>query len=608
MSSRISQQPGCGKEMRKVARTHVICPQGELRVVRRSSMNRKGHCQGPGAGVGGLRLANDRRGGARRSLAIFSPPGERPRRVHNKKRLVVQSSSFDQLGLNPSLTRAVEAELWLKPTEIQRRAIPALLDGADVWAEAPTGSGKTAAFALPLLQRLMEAEPRRPGRFAAAVVLSPTRELAVQTSGVIRSLLTYTHADTAATGPNLRSSVLHGGVSINPQLRDLTRGVDVLVATPGRLLDVVEQNGISLAETRMLVLDEADKLLNPAFAAELDAVLELLPGDFNLNTALGSDDDVDDSGAEDGLIQACLFSATFPYKTRAAAARLFRGRSPLRISPSLPDRRDGGGGGASEPVPVAGTTAVDKYKVGAVVETITERVIRVDARDRTSLLAHLAKEEGWDRILCFVGSQYRTEHVTQKLWKRGITAAALHGGLTQEVRAARLAGFNTTGANPARVLVATDVAARGLDVKGLPTVVNYDLPRSTAEYTHRVGRTGRAGMQGVAVSFVTANDVGHFELIEKRHGGDKLEREVVAGFEPKDYASPMRAATPAGGGADGALDVVGVVQGVTHSKLGLAHDRMHGGVKGKRKSKKDKLREAAVASAAAAAAGDDEGE
>lgn len=583
--------------MRKVASPRVIYPQGELRVVGRSSMIRKGHCQD--FGVGGLRLAIDKRGRARRSLTVLSPQGERPRRVHNKMGLVVQSSLFGQLGLNPSLTRAAEAELWLKPTDIQRRAIPALLDGADVWAEAPTGSGKTAAFALPLLQRLMEAEPRRHGRYAAALVLSPTRELAVQTSGVIRSLLTYTHADTAATGQNLRTSVLHGGVSINPQLRDLTRGVDVLVATPGRLLDVVEQNGISLSETHVLVLDEADKLLHPAFSAELDAILELLPGDFNLNTSLGSDDAVDDLVVADSLIQTCIFSATFPYKTRAAAARLFRGRSPLRISPSLSDWRQGVGGGASMPVPMAETTAADKYKIGAVVEAITERVIRVDARDRTSLLAHLAKEEGWDRILCFVGSQYRTEHVTQKLWKRGITAAALHGGLTQEVRAARLAAFNVTGAKPARVLVATDVAARGLDVKGLPTVVNYDLPRSTADYTHRVGRTGRAGMKGVAVSFVTANDVGHFELIEKRHGGGKLEREVVAGFEPKDRASPMRAATPAAEGGDGAMDVVGVVPGVTHSKLGLAHDRMHGGVKGKRKSKKDKLREAAAAAASA---------
>jgi superfamily II DNA/RNA helicase len=390
---------------------------------------------------------------------------------------------------------------------------------------------------------------------------------------------------------------VHNPRATTPQLRDLTGGVDVLVATPGRLLDVVDQYGVSLSETCVLVLDEADKLFSPAFKKELDQVLELLPGGFNLNTALGSDD-VDDADKHIGppLIQVCLFSATFPYKTRATAKRLFRGRSPLRISRTgMSGQCDGDEGGESVSLPGAEMTAADKYKVGAVAETITQRAIRVDAHERNSLLAHLAKEEGWDRILCFVNTQYSAERVTRKLLKRGITAAPLHGGLTQDVRDATLAGFAKTGANPARVLVVTDLAGRGLDVKGLPAVVNYDLPRSTADYTHRVGRTGRAGTSGVAVSFVTVNDINHFELIEKRHDGIKLEREVVPGFEPKDEdRDPGRVAALVVEDGDGATDAMGAVPGIIHSRLGLAHDRMHGGVKGKGKSKKDKLREAAA--------------
>lgn len=475
--------------------------------------------------------------------------------------------TFSGLGLDVDLVHAAAQQGWRTPTDVQSRTIPHLLGGADIWAVAPTGSGKTAAFVLPLLQRLrlLSTEQLQKERHcASALILSPTRELALQLTSVLEEV---SKGLPALPSGFLRAEVLHGGVPIDQQVLALERGVDIVVATPGRLLDAAQCNAILLDRVRILVLDEADRLLSPAFAKEIDMVLRELP---ELET--------DELGTAPKAMQACLFSATFPFRTRARANKLLRGRQPVRIAPA----------GAN----ISGEVK-DKYQTGPVAETILQRVIRVDKRDRTSVLRHLADTEGWGRILCFVSTKYSADHVAQKLRRKDYAAAALHGGHPQEVRESTLERFED---GRLKILVATDVAARGLDLHGLPVVFNYDLPRSTEDFTHRVGRTGRAGARGVAVSLVTVDDEAHYSLIEMRHGGARIEREVVAGFEPKDQLSAARAPFDRLAGLADAE--VGVVPGVRHSSLGLAHDRLHGGIKGRRKSKKDKLREQAAAAAA----------
>jgi superfamily II DNA/RNA helicase len=414
--------------------------------------------------------------------------------------------SFSVLGLSEPLCRAVAGKDYATPTPIQAAAIPAILRGGDVWASAPTGSGKTAAYVLPVLQRLAAA-PRGPGRFARALILAPTRELAAQVGESVRRYGRY-------LSPPLKTLVVYGGVSINPQLMALGGGADVLVATPGRLLDLIDHHAVSLSAVTVVVLDEADRLLALGFAAELARLVALLPE----------------------TRQSLLFSATFPPEVEVLAQGLLR--DPRRI--------------ALAPEP---THAPD----------IHQRVFEVDAPRRTQLLRNLVELEGWSRVLVFVATKYATEHVADKLRRAGLVADALHGELSQGGRTAALADFKS---GQTRILVATDVAARGLDITGLPAVVNYDLPRSPADYTHRIGRTGRAGESGVAVSFVTADTHDHFRLIEKRHGLS-LPREQPAGFEPEIPATPRRPATAGGG------------------------------VKGSRPNKKDKLRAAAARAAAA---------
>ena len=504
-------------------------------------------------------------------------------------------TSFTDLGLRPHLAAAATEQRWVTPTPIQRAAIPAILRGDNVWAEAPTGSGKTASFAMPLLDRLCEAiPPRRRGRDVRVLVLTPTRELAVQTAKAFGAC--------AETLPSrVKVVALHGGVSINPQLRSLAGGADVVVATPGRLLDVLESNGVSLGAVSALLLDEADRLLAPGFEVELDALLARLPPAQRRQTL--------------------LFSATFPYRARPKAARLFEGLPYTRLGEggtedgSEEDGSEEGAahegaaheGAARRPGRRPAASASERYASTPPPSTIAQRAIVVDVRERTPLLRHLLAAEGWARAMVFVGSQRSAEHVAAKLRKSGVDAAPLHGALTQEVREGRLEDLR---ASALRVLVATDVAARGLDVAGLEAIVNYELPRSTADYTHRVGRTGRAGEDGVAVSFVATTGAGneaHFALIERRHGGMRVPREVIDGFEPKDvdrmHVAPEELADAAAAVAGGAPPCVAergaasLVPGVVHSRLGLAHDRMHGGVKGRRMSKKDKLRAAAASAA-----------
>lgn len=413
---------------------------------------------------------------------------------------------FSLLGLSPALARAASDQGYATPTPIQEAAIPAILKGADVLGSAQTGSGKTAAFALPLLQQLVETSTDGPRR-VRALVLAPTRELAAQIGETLRSLAQ--HLPTS-----LKIAVVFGGVSINPQMMGLRGGADIVVATPGRLLDLIDHNALRLSHTAVLVLDEADRLFDLGFADELGRVLALLPPKR----------------------QNLLFSATFPAPVQTLVDQLLR--QPVKITIETPP--------AAESV-------------------VQQRAIAVDASLRTPLLAHLVQKAGWSRVLVFVATQYATEHVAQKLRRAGILAAPFHGQLSQGARSQALADLK---ASRLQVLVATDVAARGIDVAQLPVVVNYDLPRSPVDYIHRIGRTGRAGHSGMAVSFVSAGTEAHFQLIEKRQGLI-LPRERMAGFEPKEVDTGTAAAPP------------------------QASDPT-GGIKGKRPSKKDKLRAAAA--------------
>jgi len=412
--------------------------------------------------------------------------------------------SFSSLGLAPSLVNAVTAIGYTAPTAIQQGAIPAILRGEDVLGAAQTGSGKTAAFALPLLQSLLD---NRDGpRQLHGLILVPTRELAAQVGESIRKLAAHLTM-------NVKVSIVFGGVSINPQMMALRGGADIVVATPGRLLDLIDHNALKISRVAMLVLDEADRLLDLGFSAELGRILELLPTQR----------------------QNLFFSATFPPAVQALADRMLH--QPTRIEV------------LSEPVSKP---------------DIVQRAIHVDVARRTQLLKYLILVNDWSRVLVFVATKYAAEHVADKLRRNGIDAGAFHGEFSQGARTEVLGDFK---ASRLRVLVATDVAARGIDIARLPVVVNYDLPRSAVDYTHRIGRTGRAGESGVAVSFISADTEAHFRLIEKRQD-ILLPREQIAGFEMVETLAPAP--------DNSVTDVV------------------NGGIKGKRKSKKDKLREAAA--------------
>ncbi|MFM2141632.1 MAG: ATP-dependent helicase RhlE [Verrucomicrobiota bacterium] len=405
--------------------------------------------------------------------------------------------SFSSLGLSEPLVSAVSQ--YVSATPVQSAAIPLILKGGDLLATAQTGSGKTMAYVLPLLQRWLTARRETPRR-VHALILVPTRELAAQvTQEVLRCSVHLPE--------RIKVVSAFGGVSINPQMMALRGGADFVVATPGRLLDLVEHNALHLNHVVSLVLDEADRMLDLGFADELGRVLALLPK----------------------RRQNLLFSATFPEAVHALADGLLH--EPARI---------------------------EIVSAPAEMPVIQQRAIEVDAIQRTQLLRHLIKKEGWSRVLVFVAKQYTAEIVAEKLRRAGISAMAFHGELSQGARSQVLGDFKESAV---QILLATDLAGRGLDIVELPVVVNYDLPRSAVDYTHRIGRTGRAGKAGVAVSFVTAESHAHFCLIEKRNHL-AVAREQIPGFEPLDTAPPPSPST--------------------------------GGIKGWRKSKKDKLREAAA--------------
>lgn len=381
-------------------------------------------------------------------------------------------AQFSDLGLIPLLLGRLTALEYLQPTPIQAQAIPCILAGRDLIAGANTGSGKTASFALPILQQLSQVQSSAvsktgEGNFVAKLIVVPTRELAKQVADNIKSYAQPFNGE-------IKTVAVFGGVSVNKQMLALRGGCDILVATPGRLLDLISSNAIKLDRVTSLVLDEADRLLSLGFNDELQALLDLMPS----------------------VKQTLLFSATFPEQVKALAQSLLN--EPLDLQLQSADS-----------------------------STLVQRVFTVNKGQKTALLAHLIKQHSWTQALIFVNAKRSCEHLAEKLAKRGINAEVFHGDQGQGARTRVLKAFK---AGEIEVLIATDIAARGLDIDKLPVVINFDLPRSPADYMHRIGRSGRAGEVGLALSLIDYEDYHHFKVIEKKNK-IWLEREQVAGFE-----------------------------------------------------------------------------
>ncbi|ERS83434.1 DEAD/DEAH box helicase [Halomonas sp. PBN3] len=381
--------------------------------------------------------------------------------------------TFSELGLRAELLRAVEAQGYTTPTPIQRKAIPAVLKGGDLLASAQTGTGKTAGFTLPMLQRL--ADGPRPGkRQVRALVLAPTRELAAQ---VGESVADYGRHLT------LKSHVIFGGVGQQPQVDAIRPGLDVLVATPGRLLDLQQQKHVDLSKVEILVLDEADRMLDMGFIHDIKKVLRLLPEQR----------------------QNLLFSATFSDEIQALAGKLLDRPEKIEVA-----RRN--------------TTA----------ETVDQAIYRVDREKKRELLAHLIQQHDWHQVLVFTRTKHGANRLAEQLSKQAIPAMAIHGNKSQSARTKALSAFKS---GDLQVLVATDIAARGLDISELPHVVNFELPNVAEDYVHRIGRTGRAGSEGQAVSLVCVDEHGLLRGIERLIKRD-LEKRIEPGFEPDPNAKP----------------------------------------------------------------------
>ncbi|MBT0607384.1 DEAD/DEAH box helicase [Aequorivita echinoideorum] len=385
--------------------------------------------------------------------------------------------SFKSLGLSNALLKAIEKKGYETPSVIQKKAIPLILEGKDLLASAQTGSGKTAGFALPILQILNNEPPLRQ-RPVKALILTPTRELAAQVQEEFKEYGEFT---------NLKSTVIFGGVGANPQIRALRNGVDILVATPGRLLDLYEQGALSLSKVEVLVLDEADRMLDMGFLRDIKKILALLPSKR----------------------QNLLFSATFSKEIKALANDFLH-----------------------HPVLVEATPE------NTTVEKIDQTVYRVDKTQKTDLTIKLISEGNWKQVLIFTRTKHGANRLSEKLEKARITSAAIHGNKSQGARTRALSGFKE---GKVRVLVATDIAARGLDIPLLPHVINYELPNVPEDYVHRIGRTGRAGASGEALSLVSLDEVGYLRDIEKLIG-EKLEAKTLPDFEPTETMADVKAA------------------------------------------------------------------
>lgn len=381
--------------------------------------------------------------------------------------------SFSELGLRAELLRAVEEQGYTTPTPIQRQAIPAVLTGKDLLASAQTGTGKTAGFTLPLLQRLADG-PRPKARQIRALVLTPTRELAAQVGDNVAAYGRYL---------KLRSHIIFGGVGQQPQVDAIRSGLDILVATPGRLLDLHQQRHVDLSAVETLVLDEADRMLDMGFIHDIKKLLRVLPKKR----------------------QNLLFSATFSDEIQALAGKLLDNPTLIEVA-----RRN--------------TTA----------ESIDQAIYRVDRDKKRELLAHLINKHQWHQVLVFTRTKHGANRLAEQLSKQDIPAMAIHGNKSQSARTRALSSFKD---GSLQVLVATDIAARGLDISELPYVVNFELPNVAEDYVHRIGRTGRAGSEGQAISLVCVDEHGLLSGIERLIKRN-LPKHIEPSFEPDPNAKP----------------------------------------------------------------------
>ncbi len=388
--------------------------------------------------------------------------------------------NFDELNLAPAILKAVREQGYETPTAIQAQAIPLVLAGHDLLGGAQTGTGKTAAFTLPILQRLSTTEAatnKFGGTGIRALMLTPTRELAAQIEESIRTYGKYLE---------LSSTVIFGGVGMNPQIAKLKRGVDLLVATPGRLLDLHQQGMLDLGQVQILVLDEADRMLDMGFIHDVKKVLALVPRDK----------------------QSLLFSATFSDEIRELAATLLKDPQSVQVTPR-----------------------------NTTVQRINQIIHPVGRGKKKALLAHIINSQNWSQVLVFTRTKFGANNVAEYLEKNGVSAMALHGNKSQAARTQALAGFKS---GDVRALVATDIAARGIDIDDLPHVVNYEIPNVSEDYVHRIGRTGRAGADGTAINLVCMDEEGFMQDIE-RFTKQHLEVQVIPGFEPEpgERAEPI---------------------------------------------------------------------
>jgi ATP-dependent RNA helicase RhlE len=441
--------------------------------------------------------------------------------------------TFDDLKLAPAILKAVHEQGYEIPTPIQAQAIPAVLDGKDLLAGAQTGTGKTAAFVLPLLQKLSTGEATKSkfgSRGIRVLVLTPTRELAAQVEESVRTYGKYLE---------LTSTVIFGGVGMNPQIAQLKRGVDILVATPGRLLDLQQQGFLDLSTVQALVLDEADRMLDMGFIHDVKKILALVPKQK----------------------QSLLFSATFSDEIRDLASALLRDPQSIQVTPR-----------------------------NTTVQRIAQVIHPVGRNKKKALLAHIIKEHNWSQVLVFTRTKFGANNVAEFLEKNGISAMALHGNKSQSARTQALAGFKS---GDIRALVATDIAARGIDIDELPHVVNYEIPNVSEDYVHRIGRTGRAGNDGAAVSLVSLDEEGFMMDIE-RFTKQQIDVKLIDGFGPDagEKAEPIamgRQTIWGGAGKPPSRDVMAaaakaarteMLQRVRESKAGQAEGGGRGGQRG----------------------------
>ncbi len=386
--------------------------------------------------------------------------------------------TFKSLGLSDALLKAIEEKGYDTPSPIQAKAIPPILEGKDVLASAQTGTGKTAGFTLPVLQRLADSKhPKyRPVR---ALVLTPTRELAAQVHDNVREYSKYL---------DIRSTVVFGGVKAASQIKTLRQGVDILVATPGRLLDLHDQKAVSFKRIDVLILDEADRMLDMGFVRDINKIISFMPEKR----------------------QNLMFSATFSTEIKRLASGILRNPVSVEAAPE-----------------------------NSTAEKVAQKVYAVDKGKKTEVVINLIKDGNWSQVLIFTRTKHGANKLTEKLIKSGISAAAIHGNKSQGARTKALANFKN---NTNRVLVATDIAARGIDIPLLPHVINFELPNVPEDYVHRIGRTGRAGAKGEALSLVCSEETEYQKEIEKILK-QKLKTETIPGYEPKDTAQPKRAST-----------------------------------------------------------------